>query len=65
MFVRMTFTKTDPAHYDEAIALFNSEEVSGVISQQKGHRFHYLLQSVEDRPHPRHQVGKAGGSQIW
>jgi heme-degrading monooxygenase HmoA len=48
MFVRMTFTKTDPAHYEEAIALFNSEEVSGVIGQQMGHRFHYLLQSVED-----------------
>ena len=48
MFVRMTFTKTDPAHSDEAIALFNSEQVSGVIGQQKGHRFHYLLQSVED-----------------
>ncbi len=47
MFVRMTFTKTDPAHYDEAIALFNSEEVSGVIGQQKGHRFHYLLESVD------------------
>ena len=48
MFVRMTFTKTDPAHYEEAIALFNSEEVSGVIGQQMGHRFHYLLQFVED-----------------
>lgn len=48
MFVRMTFTKTDPAHYDEAVALFNSEEVSGVIGRQKGHRFHYLLRSMED-----------------
>ena len=49
MFVRMTFTKTDPDYVDEAIALFNSEEVSGVIGQQKGHRFHYLLSYVDDR----------------
>ena len=48
MFVRMTFTKTDPAHYDEAIALFNSEEVSGVLARQKGHRFHYLIRSVDE-----------------
>ena len=33
---------------DEANALYNSEEVSGVISRQKGHRFHYLLTSVDD-----------------
>ena len=48
MFVRMTFNRDDPAVVDEANAMYNSEEVSGVIGQQKGHRFHYLLQSVED-----------------
>jgi heme-degrading monooxygenase HmoA len=48
MFVRMTFNKDDPAVVDEASAMYNSEEVSGVIGRQKGHRFHYLLRSVDD-----------------
>ncbi len=41
----MTFTKMDPAHVDEANDLYN-RELSSVISQQKGHRFHYLLLSA-------------------
>jgi heme-degrading monooxygenase HmoA len=48
MFVRMTFTKSDPATLDAVVPLYNSEEVSGVIGRQKGHRFHYLLQSVDE-----------------
>jgi heme-degrading monooxygenase HmoA len=47
MFVRMTFNRDDPAVVDEANAMYNSEEVSGVIGRQKGHRFHYLLESVD------------------
>ena len=48
MFVRMTFNRDDPAVVDEANAMYNSDEVSGVIGRQKGHRFHYLLRSMEE-----------------
>ena len=47
MFVRMTFTKSDPACAEAARALYNSDEVSGVLERQKGHRFHYLLESAD------------------
>ena len=47
MFVRMTFTKIDPAAAEAARALYNSDEVSGVLARQKGHRFHHLLESVD------------------
>ena len=36
MFVRMTFTKIDPADFDGARDLYNSEENSGVIRRQRG-----------------------------
>lgn len=48
MFVRLTFTKMDPAKVDEARAVYDSDEVSGVIRKQKGYRFHYLLDSVDN-----------------
>ena len=47
MFVRMTFTKSDPASAEAARALYNSDEVSGALDRQRGHRFHYLLESVD------------------
>ncbi len=47
MFVRMLFTQSDPASAEAARALYNSDEVSGVFDRQKGHRFHYLLESVD------------------
>ena len=47
MFVRMTFTKIDPASAEAARALYNSDEVSGVLERQSGHRFHYLLESAD------------------
>ena len=47
MFVRMTFTKIDPAAVEAARALYNGDEVSGVLDRQEGHRFHYLLESVD------------------
>ena len=47
MWVRLTYGKVDPAHVDELRDLYNSDEMSGVISQQKGHRFHHLLESVD------------------
>ncbi len=47
MWVRLTYGKVDPAHVDELRDLYNSDEMSGVISKQKGHRFHHLLESVD------------------
>ncbi len=47
MLVRMTFTQSDPASAEVARTLYNSEEVPGVLDRQKGHRFHYLLESVD------------------
>jgi heme-degrading monooxygenase HmoA len=46
-FVRMTFTKSDPACVEAARALYNSGDVSGVLERQKGHRFHHLLESAD------------------
>ena len=48
MFVRITFTKSDPASAEAARTLYNSDEVSGILDRQQGHRFHYLLESVDD-----------------
>ena len=48
MFVRMTFIKNDLDSLEAVRALYNSDEVSGVLDRQKGHRFHYLLESVDD-----------------
>ena len=30
-----------------ARTLYNSDEVSGVLARQRGHRFHHLLESVD------------------
>lgn len=47
VFVRMTYTKIEPSNMDEARDFYNSEEVSGVMRQQQGYRFNYLLESVD------------------
>ena len=47
MFVRMTFTKSDPASAEAVRALYYRDEVSGVLERQRGHRFHHLLESVD------------------
>ena len=47
MWVRLTYVKVDPTHADEVRDLYNSDEISGVIRQQKGYRFHHLLESVD------------------
>ena len=31
-------------------ALYYRDEVSGILERQKGHRFHYLLESVDGVP---------------
>jgi len=38
----------EPDKVAEAKALYNSDMVSGVIRQQKGYRFHYLLESIDN-----------------
>ena len=47
MFVRMTFTKIDPASAEAVRALYYRDEIWGVLDRQRGHRFHYLLESVD------------------
>ena len=50
MFVRMTFTKIDPASAEAARALYYRDEIRGVLVRQKGHRFHYYLLEAVDVP---------------
>jgi heme-degrading monooxygenase HmoA len=47
VFVRMTFTQSDPESAEAVRALYYRDEVSGVLARQKGHRFHHLLESVD------------------
>jgi heme-degrading monooxygenase HmoA len=47
VFVRMTFTKIDPASAEAVRALYYRDEIWGVLERQKGHRFHYLLESAD------------------
>ena len=47
MFVRMTFTQSDPTSAEAVRALYYRDEIWGVLERQKGHRFHYLLESVD------------------
>jgi heme-degrading monooxygenase HmoA len=47
VWMRMTHIKIDLVRLDEARTFYNSEEVSGFTRQQKGYRFHYLLESVD------------------
>lgn len=47
MWVRMTRVKMNPDSLDEARALYNSDEISGVISLQPGYRFHHLMENVD------------------
>ena len=50
MFVRMTFTKIDPASAEAVKALYYRDEIRGVLERQKGHRFHYYLLEAVDVP---------------
>ncbi len=50
MFVRMTFAKIDPDSLEAVRALHYRDEIWGVLARQKGHRFHYLLESADDTP---------------
>jgi heme-degrading monooxygenase HmoA len=47
VFVRMTFTQSDPDSLEAVRALYYRDEIRGVLARQKGHRFHHLLESVD------------------
>jgi len=47
MWVRMTYFRMDLANIEAARAFYNGEEISGVMRQQPGYRFNYLLESVD------------------
>jgi heme-degrading monooxygenase HmoA len=47
MWVRMTYFKMDPANSQAARSFYNGEDISGVMRQQPGYRFNYLLESVD------------------
>ena len=48
MWIRMTKVKMDAENREVARDLYYSGEISGVISEHKGYRFHYLLENVDD-----------------
>ena len=48
MWVRMTHIKMDPGRVEEARALYNSDDVSGVVRSSEGYAFHHLLESVDN-----------------
>ncbi len=48
MWVRMTFIQMNPDKMKDARALYNSDDVSGVIRNTEGYAFHHLLESVEN-----------------
>ena len=48
MWVRMTYFRMDLANSQAARAFYNGEDISGMIRQQPGYRFNYLLESVDD-----------------
>jgi heme-degrading monooxygenase HmoA len=58
MWVRMTHFRLDPANRQAARAFYNGEQISGVMRQQPGYRFNYLLESV-DAP------GEAISVSVW
>ena len=45
MILRLTFAQADPNRVEEVRALYNSQELNDFFNSQKGHRFHYLLES--------------------
>lgn len=48
VFVRMTFTKSDPDSLEAVRASYYRDEIWGVLERQEGHRFHHhLLESVD------------------
>ena len=48
MWIRIVSAKADPAKVVEVRNLYNSQELTDFFTSQKGHRFHYLLESNTD-----------------
>jgi quinol monooxygenase YgiN len=49
MIIRLTFSHADPDKVTDIRALYLSQELNDFFNSQKGHRFHYLLESGEDK----------------
>ena len=45
MWLRIVNAKADPTKVEDIRNLYNSQELSDFFNAQKGHRFHYLLES--------------------
>ena len=58
MFVRLTFVKLDPKRLEGARAQANGAEIREIAAREKGFRFMYLLESVE-------QPGDAVSISAW
>ena len=47
MVVRLAYWKVIPAKMKEASAIYYSDDISGIIRQRPGYRFHFLMESTE------------------
>lgn len=45
MWIRIVNAKADPDKVSEIRSLYNSQKLTDFFQSQKGHRFHYLLES--------------------
>ncbi len=45
MWLRIVNAKADPSKVENIRNLYNSQELTAFFEAQKGHRFHYLLES--------------------
>ena len=45
MWLRIVHAKADPAKVEEIRNLYNSQALTNFFNAQKGHQFHYLLES--------------------
>lgn len=48
MWVRMTYLTIYTTNIEAARVFYYGEDISGVVRQQPGYRFNYLLESVEE-----------------
>ena len=49
MWLRITNSKADPTKVEDIRNLYNSQELTDFFQSQKGHRFHYLLESSTEQ----------------
>ena len=48
MWIRIVNAKANPSKVEDIRNLYNSQELTNFFNAQKGHRFHYLLESPTD-----------------